>query len=267
MLSAVLAISLAAKLAGHVPFVAGTPVETIARDVYDYLKDMALVFITLAAAYLASVFQRRATFVASLERQWRDIVRAKGRLITYFEKPYPSTDDWLSAYAELSETIDTMRIIYRNAGETRTLIGLYPYAPLHDMRRVVEAMDPRNRSNIPAAERKLAKDSVLQAFFALRETFLEELDLEDPDHPLLISGGRRLKVSGRTERADARQRRQREAMARSVSPAPEIDAFLGRLYAKEHGAPPAGVTAEPRPQRSVSIEAPPNAVTTSRKDG
>jgi hypothetical protein len=56
VLGLVLILSLATKLAGHVPGLAGSPIEALARDVYDYMKDMALVFVTVVAAYLASVF-------------------------------------------------------------------------------------------------------------------------------------------------------------------------------------------------------------------
>lgn len=233
ILGSVLAITLAAKLAPHVPLVAKTPIEAIARDVYDYGKDMALVFITLVAVYLANAFQRRATFVANLERQWRDIVRAKAVLVTYFDKPYPTADDWLAASATLSEAIDTMRTVYRNAGETASLVGIYPYAALHDMRRVLEAADPRLRNSIPMAERKLSRDSIVQSFNALRETFLDELDLEEPHYPLLIAGARRTKSPGTAAAAKTQQIRMREALARTVSPAPEVDAYLGRLYARE----------------------------------
>ncbi len=36
-----------------------------------------------------------------------------------------------------------MRSVYQNVGETNDLIGLYPYAPLHDMRRALQTLDPR----------------------------------------------------------------------------------------------------------------------------
>ena len=41
MLGFVLILSLATKLAGHIPGLAGSPLETLARDVYDYMRDMA----------------------------------------------------------------------------------------------------------------------------------------------------------------------------------------------------------------------------------
>jgi hypothetical protein len=81
-LTLVLVISLLSKFADRIPFVAGTPVEAAATDLYEYLKDMALVFVTVVAAYLANVFQKRSKFVESLEEEWRGIVRTKSTLYT-----------------------------------------------------------------------------------------------------------------------------------------------------------------------------------------
>ena len=188
------------------------------------------------AVYLASVFRKRSNFVESLEEEWRNIVRTKSMLYSYFEKPYPTSDDHIAAFARLSETIDTMRIVYRNAGETRDLIGLYPYEPLHDMRRILQAFDPRLKTNFSAPDRKLAQDSIVQGFSALRENFLEELDLDEPNHPLLIPGARRAKARGHSPRARAAKAAQSATQNKRASANPEIDAFLGRLYAAEHAA-------------------------------
>ena len=155
-LGLVLVLSLASKFADRIPWIAGTPVETAAQDLYEYLKDMALVFVTVVAAYLANVFQKRSKFVESLEEEWRGIVRTKSALYTYCEKPYVSTDDYLAAFCRISETIDNMRIVYSNVGETDELIGLYPYAPLHDMRRALQTLGPRKRPDIPPEEKKRA---------------------------------------------------------------------------------------------------------------
>jgi hypothetical protein len=235
-LGLVLVLSLASKFADRIPGIADTPIERAALDLYEYLKDMALVFVTVVAAYLANVFQKRSKFVESLEEEWRGIVRTKSALYTYCEKPYVSTDDYLAAFCRISETIDNMRIVYANAGETDKLVGLYPYAPLHDMRRALQSIDPRKRSgDIPAEEKKLARDAIMQSFYALRETMLEELDLDEPAHPLLISGGRRIKEPGATRGARARQDRQRARQNRAASARPDIDAFLARLYEAEQG--------------------------------
>jgi hypothetical protein len=67
----------------------------------------------------------------------------------------------------------------------------------------------------------------------LRETFLEELDLEEPDHPLLISGGRRSKLMGSTGAARRRQERQRARQDRTEPADPRIDQLLADLNRKE----------------------------------
>lgn len=251
LLVLVLIISLAAKLADNVPGVAGSPVEKIATQIYDYLKDMALVLITVVAAYLANVFQKRSKFVESLEEEWRGIVRTKSALYAFCEKPYPSSDDYIAAFSRISETIDNMRIVYRNAGETNELIGLYPYAPLHDMRRSLQSLDPRRRQNVSNAERNLVQDAILQCFYALRENFLEELDLEQPTHPLLIYGGRRLKKPGAANSArrdQDRQRARQDGDKEVKSVRADIDALLDRLYHEEHAGTVSVATA-PAAQR------------------
>jgi hypothetical protein len=236
VLGLVLAISIAAKFADRIPGIAGTPLERAAGDLYDYLRDMALVLVTVVAAYLANVFQKRSKFVESLEEEWRGIVRTKSALYTFCEKQYASTDDYLAAFCRISETIDNMRIVYCNAGETHDLVGLYPYAPLHDMRRALASIDPRKRADVPAVEKKLVRDAILQSFYALRENFLEELDLDEPAHPLLISGGRRLKGPGSARAARTHQERQKQRQDTTEAPRPDIDALLTRLYEREQTA-------------------------------
>jgi hypothetical protein len=233
VLSLVLIISFAAKLSDRIPGIAGTPWQQVASNTYDYLKDMSLVLITVVAAYLANVFQKRSKFIESLEEEWRGMVRTKSALYLYCEKPTPSADDYLSAFCRISETIDNMRIVYCNAGETESLVGLYPFAPLHDMRRALQSIDPRKRPDVTTEERKLVRDAILQSFYALRESFLEELDLDEPAHPLLISGGRRLKRPGATWGARARQERQRARQDGVSPPRPDIDTLLARLYDRE----------------------------------
>jgi hypothetical protein len=232
-LAVLLAVSLAAKFKEYIPGIPGTRLDAALGDAYEYLRDMSLLIATGGVAYLTNVFQKRSSFVQSLEEEWRGLVRTKSALYTFCEKQYASTDDYLAAFCRISETIDNMRIVYCNAGETDALIGLYPYAPLHDMRRALASIDPRKRTDIPPEEKKLVRDAILQSFYALRENFLEELDLDEPAHPLLISGGRRLKLPGATSRARSRQQTQKARQDNAYSSRPEIESLLARLYAEE----------------------------------
>jgi hypothetical protein len=234
ILGAVLLVSIVAKLADHIPGLAGTPVERILKDIYDYLKDMSLVLVTVVAAYLANVFQKRSLFLNALKEEWRNMVKAKSTLFTYSQLESPSQAQYLAAFCAVSESLDNMRAVYRNVGETDALIGLYPYAPLHDMRRALQTLEPMPGRVTTTEARKLARDAILQSFYALRETFLEEMDLEAPDNPLLIYNGRRIKKPGAPGWATRSQERQTKKHDR-ISPAdPRLAAFLTELYEKEH---------------------------------
>lgn len=232
LLGLVLILLLAAKFADDIPGVPAVIVN-IAGQFYEFMRDMSLLIATGGVAYLSNIFQKRSTFVGSLEEEWRNIVRTKSALLTFCEKPYRSTDDYLAAFSRISETIDTMRIVYRNAGETEKLVGLYPYAPLHDMRRALQLLDPRENPEPTQDQKALVKDAILQSFYALREVFLEELDLEDPQHTLLVSGARRLKTPGATRAALNAQRKQSERLTRDGNGRNDISEMLAEWRAQE----------------------------------
>ena len=234
LLVVVLGISFLAKIADHVPGLAGTGLEKILKDAYEYLRDMSLLIATGGVAYITNMFQKRSSFVEALKEEWRDIIATKSALFAYTQLERPTPEQYIATFCRLSETIDNMRSVYRNVGETDDLVGLYPYAPLHDMRRVLQTLDPRKNASPDQQARNLVRDAILQSFYALRETFLEELDLEQPDHPLLIWGGRRAKKSGSPGWARRAQDRQRTRQDRATSPDPRIDELLAKLYEKEN---------------------------------
>jgi len=241
LLTIVLLLLLASKFADDIP---GMPpfVIATANKIYDFMRDMSLLIATGGVAYISNIFQKRSKFVQGLEEEWRNIVRTKSMLLSTCEKPYLATDDYLAAFYKISETIDTMRIVYRNAGETDSLIGLYPYAPLHDMRRALQTLDPRIMPDATIEQKALVRDAILQSFFALRETFLEELDLEEPQSPLLISSARRRKIPGATVAARVMQDYQRRGLEREPAPRPDVESLLTTLRELEERNPDAGAT-------------------------
>ena len=229
----VLLVSLVSKFVDHIPILNETGLRAALKDLYEYLRDMSLLIATAGVAYVANIYQKRASFIDALKEEWRDIITAKSAAFSYTQLDRPTLEQYLAAFCKLSETIDNMRSVYQNVGETDNLIGLYPYAPLHDMRRALQTLDPRKLPVPDAEARNLARDAVLQSFYGLRENFSEELDLEEPDHPLLISAGRRRKASGSTTRARRAQERQRDRQSKMESPDPRIDQMLAALYEKE----------------------------------
>jgi hypothetical protein len=234
LLAILLLVMLAGKFADEVPGL--PPVAASAADrLYAVLRDGSLLIVAGVAAYMANVFQKRAKFVETLKDEWRHIVRTKSVLLSTCEKPYLATDDYLAACYSLNEALDMMHSVYRNVGETDGLEGLYPYEPLHDMRRALETLDPRLATDVTGAQKASARAAILEAFNALKEAFLEELDLEEPAHPLLIEGARRLKSPGADVAALLRQDHQRHRLKDKGEPQakPDIDSILATLRAEE----------------------------------
>jgi hypothetical protein len=188
-LVALIALALAARLTGG-----------WALGFYDVIRDTSLLIVTVVAAYVAYIYQKRTSFLQNLREQWYEIVGAKAELIYYCHLEQPTAEDYLIAARELSECIDKMRIVYSNVGETDELIGLYPYSPLHHMREVMESLDPRKGT--PTAEQRFAaRGEIWDAFNAIREHFLDEFDIDEPSRPILIHRMKRLKRDGATREA------------------------------------------------------------------
>ena len=244
ILGLVLGLALVSKFTDHIEVLKVIGVTPVLKDLYEFLRDMSLLIATGGVAYISNVFQKRHAFVDSLKQEWRDIIGAKTAVLSFMHKETPTHDDYVAAFTRLSETIDNMRIVYRNVGETSDLIGLYPFAPLHDMRRVLQTLDPREGVSTPE-NRKLARDTMLQSFYALREHFLEELDLEEPDTPLLMAGARRSKQPGAQSWARGLQEKQIKRASKGASAAEASDVLLQQLYDKER-LKTAGVVANGR---------------------
>ncbi len=158
------------------------------------IKDVIPLMLGVVAVVLSDGLQRRGRFLNSLRDEWRNIVRAKSALTLYCEKGRTDVDFYLAAFHVLSEAIDSLRVVYRNVDETSETIGYYPYEPLHDMRRYFEAIDPRHREATTKEEFRTAQAQIVESFLALREVFLDEIDVAEPSSPIVQRDARRRKM-------------------------------------------------------------------------
>lgn len=168
------------------------PKIPIPESLYGYITDMSILIFTITSVLLANTFRKRQVFIDSLREEWREIVDTKAALSVYCQRENPTLDDYLDNYCLISRAIDNMRMVYRNVDETKKLIGYYPFEPLHDMRRSMEKIDPR-QGEIPLNQRLKAREEIWRAFNALRERFLDELELVEPANPILGEGAERTK--------------------------------------------------------------------------
>ena len=148
---------------------------------YSTIKDFSPLLIAIGAAYLAYCFQRRQAFLVSLRDLWKELVEAKGELAEYTHNPEPDQAAFSKAHRALSKAIDSVRGVYKNVGETEERIGLYPFEPLHDMRKV---LDELGFNDATPDRRQAARTRFIRSWNALRWAFLKEFSTPEPPHPI-----------------------------------------------------------------------------------
>ena len=152
-----------------------------------FLKDYSNLFLGVGAAYLAYCFQRRQAFLISLRELWHKCIEAKGDLIDYTHSSEPNQLAFGRAHRSISAAIDMVRAVYRNIGETKTSIGLYPFESLHDMRR---SLDRLGFVEVSQNERKTEREKILQSWNAFRWSFLKEFSTPSPSHYINVRNAR-----------------------------------------------------------------------------
>jgi hypothetical protein len=156
-------------------------------EVYGIIKDLSPLVIAIFAAYLANCFQQRANFVQSLRSLWSQLIDAKNEIIEYTWTPSPSGDHYQRVFKQLSKAIDEMRGVYQNVHEDENHQGLFPYEPLHDMRRSLENL---GRGSYDPNKANEVREEILAEWSALRFPFLAEFAPPEPTEPILQRGRR-----------------------------------------------------------------------------
>jgi len=185
-LAALLALAIYARARSVAPGDASAPFWIA---VHGAIKDFTGLFIAIPGAWLAYCFSRRSAFLTILDGIWRNMVEAKGLCAAFGRDP---TEERLeAARTALSKAIDNMRSVYRNVDESETSIGLFPFEPLHDMRRALDVYaraiaraDPDERARLQAQFGALVTDS----WNALRCRFLKEFGAPEASHPVTTQG-------------------------------------------------------------------------------
>src|SRR5579859_6657468 len=139
----------------------------------------------LLAVCLTHALQQRIVFLTSLRSLWTHLIEAKVHLLRYTHIAEPTWEEYEDAFDSLARAIDEMRGVYRNVGENDREIGRFPYEPVHDMRRALEEL---GYQDVTPERRRDARRKISTAWYALRPSFLSELEPPEPTSPILEEG-------------------------------------------------------------------------------
>ena len=149
--------------------------------VYSTFKDMIPFLVAIPAAYIVYCFNRRNSHVQALRSVWFNLVQSIWATRDYLGDDMPSAEKKRESLKRLSISIDEVRGVFRNIGESRDSIGLYPFEALkeiHDAVREVAHEDESIRQQARHAE-----VLVEEKWKTLRAHFLQEFERDEPDHP------------------------------------------------------------------------------------
>ena len=224
-----------AKFVDHIAPLRGSGLEAMLKDAYEFLRDMSLLIATGGVAYITNVYQKRSSFLAALEGGMARYHRGQvGAVLLYPAREADAAKFILLPSASCPRRSTTCARSIRTSVRPATWSGLYPYAPLHDMRRALQTLDPRKNPKRPTPRRV--------PWCAMRSCN-RSMPCAKPSWRNSISRNRTIRCSFR---ADARAKAvgldgQRAPPARTAAGAPgprqladpRIDQLLAELMQKE----------------------------------
>lgn len=185
------------------------------KALYEPMKDLIPIVIGLAGAFVADTLQRRGQFIVALRDLWYEMVKAKGKMMGYVRANGAHPEAYVEAWTAQSNVIDMVRGVYRNVGETRHVVGFRPFEPLLSMLECFEKVDPARSGGAKANAAAIGAE-IEESWNALREVFLEEFRLLEPEQSILVPHARRLKQPGAASHAEAEKRRQADRQGRAA---------------------------------------------------
>jgi len=135
----------------------------------DYLgKYMSLVpfIVAIPAAVLTSGFQRRSSYIKTLQGVWPGVVKAGRSAIGYTYIKNPNYEQFNKVILSLSTSIDLLRMLFKNIG------GFYP---VESMKSIYEEFD-RIRDSMKFKSPEGARNRISGLWHQARDAILEEFD-------------------------------------------------------------------------------------------
>ncbi len=144
---------------------------------YKVFEDSILFLTAIPAAYLGYCFQRRAAFNHVLRELWSNLIESVNQARQFTSLTSPSQEEYIHVLKLLSKSIDEVRGVYKNIGETKNKMGLYPYESLKKIHKIISQMDYTQYNEIVAKKSRCAIDF---HWHMLRQSFLFEFDRPFP---------------------------------------------------------------------------------------
>lgn len=148
------------------------------NNLFQTFRDFILLLIAIPAALLTDFFQKRNNFEDALRQLWSQISNSVNEARQYTYRTDASEDEYRKILVGLSKSIDEVRSVYKNLGESKTRIGNYPFESLKLIYTIFfelgfGQLDPDKASQ--------SRDQLDHYWRNFKESFLWEFDRPEPE--------------------------------------------------------------------------------------
>ncbi|NJN42821.1 MAG: hypothetical protein HC811_11905 [Flammeovirgaceae bacterium] len=148
------------------------------NDLFQTFRDFILLLIAIPAALLTDFFQKRNNFEDALRHLWSQISSSVNEARQYTYRTEASEDEYRKILIGLSRSIDEVRSVYKNLGESKESIGYYPFESLKLM---YELFGDLGFGQLDPVKAKHAREQLDHYWKNFKESFLWEFDRPEPE--------------------------------------------------------------------------------------
>jgi hypothetical protein len=145
---------------------------------FEAFRDIILLLIAIPAALLTDYFQKRNNFEAALRVLWSNILSSVNEARQYTYRQTATEDEYRRIVVNLSKSIDEMRSVYKNLGESKSNIGYYPFESLKIIYQIFFDIGFGELENEKSEQARAQMDHYWKNF---KDSFLWEFDRPEPE--------------------------------------------------------------------------------------
>lgn len=148
------------------------------NSVFQTFRDFILLLVAIPAALLADYFQKRNNFEDALRILWSNILTSVNEARQYTYRQSASEDEYRRILVSLSKSIDEMRSVYKNLGESKTNTGFYPF---ESIKIIYQLFFDLGFGNLQKEKSEKTRDEMDHYWKNFKESFLWEFDRPEPE--------------------------------------------------------------------------------------
>lgn len=150
----------------------------IDKELFQTFRDFILLLVAIPATLLADYFQKRNNFEDALRVVWSNILQSVNAARQYTYRKESTEDQFRLILLDLSKSIDEVRSVYKNLGESKTNVGFYPFESLKIIYTTIENLGYGKLEEEKANATREELDHYWRNF---KEVFLWEFDRPEPE--------------------------------------------------------------------------------------